>query len=385
MKRHSQIGLLMNFRHAYELRMCEAFASVALAREWELSLFSPDDVVRGAAKADGYIARGIDAATTAALKAMGKPVVSIYSNNFETGFSTVDSDHAAAGRLAAEHFLDHRFTNFAFCGYEGTPFSDWRRDAFTQRLAQNNFSCNHYPTPKNALSTFSMNLMKGEWFRMGSDYRQMLAWVRHLPKPVAVFCSNDLRAYQLACTCRNAGIKVPHEVAILGVDNDLIVCSFSSPMLSSVDTDVFSIGRTAAESLARMLESPGAEPSHIVVPPKGVVVRPSSEVYPLNPPWLSEALVFISRNIGKNLNSADVARHLGMSHTPIDKAFRSVLRTSVQKEIVRARLEMSARLLITTKLPVGEVARRAGFTRTEYFCSCFRNKFGVKPSEYRRS
>ena len=385
MKHLVKIGLLMNFRHEYELRMCEAFASVALARDWELSLFSPDDVVRGAAKADAFIARGLNAETTAALKATGKSVVSIYSDNFETGFSTVDADHAAAGRLAAEHFLDHRFTTFAFCGYDGTAFSDRRYDAFARRLAQNNFSCIHYPTPKNALLSFRTNLLKGEWFRMGSDHRQMLAWVRRLPKPVAVFCSNDLRAYQLARTCRNAGIEVPHEVAILGVDNDLMVCSFSSPMLSSVDTDVFSIGRTAAESLARMLESPSAAPSHISVPPKGVVVRPSSEVYPLNPPWLSEALVFISRNIGKNLTSADIARHLGMSHTPIDKAFRSVLGTSVQKEIVRVRLEKSARLLVTTKLPIGEIARRAGFTRTEYFCSCFRSKYGVKPSEYRRS
>ena len=225
--------------------------------------------------------------------------------------------------------------------------------------------------------------MKGEWFRMGSDYRQMQAWVRRLPKPVAVFCSNDLRAYQLAQLCRNAGIEVPHEVAILGVDNDQMVCSFSSPMLSSVDTDVFSIGRTAAESLARMLESPGAEPSHITVPPKGVVMRPSSQVYPLDPPWLSEALVFITRNVGRNLTSSDVARHLGMSHTPIDRAFRSVLGTSVQKEIVRVRLEMSARLLASTELPVGEVARRAGFSRTEYFCSCFRARFGVTPSEFR--
>ncbi len=385
MKRHAIIGLLMNYRHEYELRMCEAFAAVALARDWELSLFSPDDIVRGAAKADAFIARGLTAKTIAALKATGKPVVNIYSGDASTGFSTVDSDPVAVGRIAAEHFLDHRFSTFAFCGYDGTAFSDWRCDAFVQRLAQNNFTCHHYPTPKNALNTFRTNLMKGEWFRMGSDHRQMLAWVRRLPKPVAVLCSNDLRAYQLAQTCLKAGIDVPHEVAVLGVDNDLTVCSFSSPMLSSVDIDVYAIGQTAAESVARMLEKPDAEPTHIAVPPKGVVARPSTEVYPLKPPWLSEALVFISRNIGKNLTSSDIARHLGMSHTPIDRAFRRVLGTSVQKEIERVRLELGARLLATTRLPVGEIAKRAGFTRTEYFCSCFRNKFGVKPSEYRRS
>ena len=380
-----RIGLLLEIGRTYGRRLCEGVASVALAREWELVLYSFDDVARGVAKADAFIAREIDEKTAKTLKKLKKPVVNIYSSDSGTGFSTVDCDHAAVGRLAAEHFLDHRFTNFAFCGYEGTAFSDWRCEAFARRLAQNHFDCIRYRTPRNALIDFQKDLLKGEWFRMGTDYRQMLAWVRKLPKPVAVFCSHDLRAYQLAQTCRRAGIDVPRDVAILGVDNDIIISSFSTPMLSSIDPDAVTVGRTAAETLAYMLETPGAEPRHVFVPPKGVVVRPSSEVYPLNPPWLSEALVFISHNIGRNLTSADVARHLGMSHTPVDRAFRSVLGTSVQKEIVRVRLEMAARLLQTTTLSVGEVAKRAGFTRSEYFCSCFRAKFGVKPSEYRRS
>jgi len=379
-----RIGLLLEFGRAYGRRLCEGVASVALDREWELSLYSFDDVVRGVAKADAFIARELDAKTAKTLKTLKKPVVNIYSNDLGAGFSTVDCDHEAVGRLAAEHFLDHRFTNFAFCGYEGTAFSDRRCEAFVKRLAKNNFDCIRYRTPRNALLDFQADLLKGEWFRMGTDYKQMQAWVRKLPKPVAVFCSHDLRAYQLAQTCRRAGIDVPHDVAILGVDNDIIVCSFSTPMLSSVDPDAFAIGQTAAETLAHMIETPTAKPRHTAVPPKGVVMRPSSEVYPLNPPWLSEALVFISRNVDKNLTSADVGHHLGMSHTPIDRAFRTVLGTSVQKEIVRVRLEMGARLLEKTKLPVGEIAKRAGFSRMEYFCSCFRNKYGVRPSEYRR-
>lgn len=379
MKRFAKIGLLMEVGRAFGRRLCEGIASVALERDWELTLYSLDDAKRGMVEGDAFIARELDAKNAKLLKPLKKPMVNIYSDDSGTGFSTVDSDHGAVGRLAAEHFLDHRFTNFAFCGYEDTEFSDRRRVAFVQRLAQNRFDCNCYLAPRSALAC------PREWFRPGSDFAAMMAWVRKLPKPVAVFCSHDLRAYQLVLACRKAGVDVPREVAVLGVDNDVITCSFSSPMLSSVDPDAFSIGRVAAETLARTIEDPSSAPTHIAVQPKGVVVRPSSEIYPLDPPWLSEALVFISRNADKSLTSADVGRHLGMSHTPIDRAFRSVLGTSVQKEIVRVRLESGAHLLEKTTLPISEVARRAGFSRMEYFCTCFRARFGVKPSEYRKS
>ena len=369
----------------YARRFCIGVASVALKKGWEMALFPMDDVVRGKAKADAFITRTPDDKTAAALEAMKKPVVNVYAGGSRFGFSTVDCDHAAIGRLAAEHLLDHRFRNFAFCGYAGTALSDMRTEAFAQRLAQEHFGCTRYIPPSDALLEFRADFLRGEWFRPPTDHRRMLAWVRRLPKPVAVFCLHDYRAYQLAQICRAAGIDVPREVAILGVDNDEIVCSFSSPMLSSIDPDTPAVGRAAAETLAQLLENPDAPQRHVAIPPKGVVVRTSTEVYPLNPPWLSDALVFISRNACHNLTAADVVRHVGLSHTPVDKAFRTALGTSVQKEIVRVRLESAARLLETTTLPVGDIAKKTGFTRSEYFCSCFRSRFGVRPSEYRRS
>ena len=133
MKPHVKIGLLFGFGRAYGRRLCTGVASVALAREWELALFSLEDVEKGNAVADAFIARELDAKTVMSLKALGKPVVNIYSDDPGSGFSTVDCDHVAVGRLAAEHFLEHRFRNFAFCGYEGTVFSDRRGDAFAQK------------------------------------------------------------------------------------------------------------------------------------------------------------------------------------------------------------------------------------------------------------
>ena len=383
MRRFVRVGLLLELGRAYGRRLCEGVSSVALARGWELVSLALDDLRHDGARMDGLIARVYDERVAAVLKGLGKPCVDIFAAVRGTGFSTVDADHAAIGRLAAEHFLEHRFPTFAYCGYDGVTFSDLRRDSFVERLARAHFDCIRYATPEAARRDFTAHVLRNERLRMGPDDRQMLAWVRKLPKPVAVFCSHDLRAYQLAQTCRRAGIDVPREVAILGTDDDVIVCSFSSPMLSSVDPDAFGIGRTAAETLARLLEKPDAGPFQLTVPPKGVMMRPSTEMYPLDPPWLSEALVYINRNVGAKITSADVGRHLGMSHTPIDRAFRTVLGTSVQKEIVRARLSLAEHLLKTTSQPVGEIACRVGFSRLEYFCTSFRARYGVTPSAYR--
>lgn len=384
-KTNVKIGLLMGKGHPYARRFCIGVASVALEKGWEMALFPLEDVVRGGVEADAFITRPGDARSMAALKALGKPVVNVYVGGSRYGFSTIDCDHAAIGRLAAEHFLDHRFRNFAFCGYTGTPLSDLRAGAFARRLAEEHFDCDRYIPPSGALREFKAELLRGEWFRPPSDHRRILDWVRRLPKPVAVFCLHDHRAFQLAQICKAAGIDVPREVAILGVDNDEIVCSFSSPMLSSIDPDTPSVGRAAARTLVRLLEEPDAPTCHVAIPPRQVVARTSTEVYPLHPPWLSEALVFISRNVSRNLTATDVVRHLGYSHTSVDRAFRAGLGTSIQKEIVRVRLEMAAHLLRTTTLAVAEVSRRAGFSRPEYFCSSFRAKYGVKPSEYRKS
>lgn len=383
MKRFVRVGLLLELGRAYGRRLCEGVSSVALARGWELVSLSLADVQRDDARVDALIARVYDERMANALKALGKPCVDVFANVRGTGFSTVDADHAAIGRLAAEHFLEHRFSTFAYCGYDGVMFSDLRRDSFVQRLACSHFDCICYKTSDAARRDFMTNVLRNERLRMGPDDKQMLAWVRKLPKPVAVFCSHDLRAYQLAQTCRRIGIDVPREVAILGADDDVIVCSFSSPMLSSVDPDAFGVGRAAAETLAKLLENPSARPFQLTVPPKGVVMRPSTETYPLDPPWLSEALVYINRNVGANITSADVGRHLGMSHTPIDRAFRTVLGTSVQKEIVRARLSFAEHLLKATSQSVGEIASRVGFSRLEYFCTSFRTRYGVTPSVYR--
>ena len=185
--------------------------------------------------------------------------------------------------------------------------------------------------------------------------------------------------------CRAAGRRIPDEIAVLGVDDDPIFCNFTDPRLSSVDPDAAAVGRAALLALRedilgrRRVKSPAPR----FVRPRGLTVRESTDVFHYEPKWLGDALGFIHRNIAANLSAEDVFRHVGKSHTLVDRAFRTALGTSVQKEIMRARLDEARRLLASTALPMADVARLAGFARVQYFCNSFAAEMGCTPTEYR--
>lgn len=382
--RQKVVGVVVEHGRAYGRGICEGIAAFAQEHGgWELLALDLADV-RKPHVVDGYIARVTDRDIAAVLRKTGRPVVDVYGAFPCGAFARVDSDHDMVGRLAAHHFMEHRFKNYAFYGFEGVPFSDARRKAFVDCLKRNCFPCAVCPTSKDVRTTFNFStFFRNERFTLRADSRRVGAWLKHLAKPVAVFCSHDLCAYQLAQICRASGIDVPREAAILGVDDDTLLCAFSATMLSSVDPNAFGIGRAAAEALGRMLDGCPAAGIDIKVEPKGIVVRPSTEVYPFQPFWLSDALVFIRRNVAKGLTATDVYQFLNLSHTPVDRAFRDVLHSSVQREIVRVRFEEACRLLGNTTLSVKEIAARTGFSRLEYFCNRFKDKLGVSPLEWR--
>ena len=127
-------------------------------------------------------------------------------------------------------------------------------------------------------------------------------WVARLPKPVGVLCANDMRAWQLAEICRNEGVRVPEDVAIIGVDNDPIFCLFSCLSLSSIDTNAFEIGRRAAEVLDGLMAGDRTLfERDIRIEPVGVVNRSSTAVYPVDPPWLGDILVIWHIDIYTNI------------------------------------------------------------------------------------
>ena len=380
------IGILIERQRTYGRRLCEGIIRFARERtNWTLRIvdFMNLPQIAHNKDIDGFIARVMDDRAEEQLRATGKPVVDVFFERPRMGFAAADQNALLVGQMAAQHFIEHRFTNFAFCGYNGRSYSDRRRDAIIQCLEQNHFGCAIYRTPPSALKDFNNSVVLQERFGFASDHRALATWISKLPKPVGVFCSHDMRAYHLAEACRSLRLQIPDEVAILGADDDELVCNFSDPPLSSIDQNAYGIGYAAAETLQSMLQNPGIVPPPVLIAPVHLIERESTRIYPVNPPWLSDALIFIRRNISGNLTASDVYAAVGKSHTLVDSAFRKTFGTSVQKTIIRTRLEEAKRLIRDTSLTLTEIAAKTGFSTVQYFCSSFSKACGSSPSAYR--
>lgn len=380
------IGILIERQRTYGRRLCEGIIRFARERtNWTLRIvdFMNLPQIAHNKDIDGFIARVMDDRAEEQLRATGKPVVDVFFERPRMGFAAADQNALLVGQMAAQHFIEHRFTNFAFCGYNGRSYSDRRRDAFMQCLEQNHFPCAVYRTPPSALKDFNNSVVLQERFGFASDHRALRTWISRLPKPVGVFCSHDMRAYHLAEACRSQGLQIPEDVAILGADDDELVCNFSDPPLSSIDQNAFGIGYAAAKTLESMLQNPDVVPSPVLIDPIRLIERESTRIYTVSPPWLSDALIFIRRNISNNITASDVYAAVGKSHTLVDSAFRRTFGTSVQKTIIRTRLEEAKRLIRDTSLTLTEIAAKTGFSTAQYFCSSFSKTFGTSPSAYR--
>lgn len=381
------IGVQIEHQRAYARRLIEGIIRFAQQQnDWSLSLLEWDDIEHRERiqHFNGFITRITDANKARIFEETGKPVVDVLQHATSPLFGGADQNARLIGQLAVRYFLQHRFTRFAFCGHEGKPYSDRRRAAFVECLRLNHFRCSVYPTPASVIRNFDSSVMRIERYTPRGEIKSLCKWAEKLEKPVAVFCSHDLRAHQLIKACIASGIKVPDETAVLGVDNDDFICNFTEPNISSIDPDAENIGFAAADTLYQMLKNPGTPPPPLVkVKPKGLVERASTRTYPVDPPWLSDALVFISTNVAHRISASDVFAHLNKSHSTVDDAFRRVLGHTVSKAIFNSRIEEATRLLRTSTRPITEISRLSGFDSVQYFTNLFTKTIGKSPSLYR--
>ena len=374
--RNFRIGVLVERQRAYGRRLCEGAAAYACeCQGLSLGMLEWRDLenARSLSGYDAFIVRVLDDRMDRILRRTRKPVVDVFFGKRRAGFGVADLDNAAIAGLAAEHFISRGFREFAYCGYNGINFSDTRRTAFARKVEEAGCVCRVFDTGKSDVKDFGENVVRGERYApMASEAAAIRKWLKKLPKPIAIFCSHDLRAHQVLTLCQQAEICVPQEVAILGVDDDAILCGFTMPTLSSIDPDGFETGREAVRIAHAMLLDPAVrrDPPQVFVKPLQLIVRESTEVYPVEPPWLADALVYIGRNATRGITAADVFAHVGLSHTAVASVFRKKLGMTVQELLAKTRLEEACRLL-QAKLSVTEVAKRAGFSSVQYFCRAF--------------
>ena len=380
-----RIGLQIEKSREHGRALLSGLAEFALScPDWRFDLLDPDDLLdtRAIDACDGLVVRVMDDRTADILEKSGKPVVDTYGRADAPRFDTIRLDDDAIAQMATDCLADHRFVNCAFCGFAGPRFSAARGGAFTAAVRRSGRTCFAYAGEESA--PLADTFFRNERTDRIPDARALADWIASLPKPVAVFCCNDIRAFQLLRVCESAGIKVPDEVAVLGVDNDVLLCTFTRPPLSSIDTDPAALGRRAGELLAERIEGTARTPRLVLHPPRRVIERASTEVYPFSTPWLSDAMVYIRRNLTKGISAKDVIARLGYSHTAVNNAFRAELGTSVHQEILHQRLDLAKRLLRETESPAAKIATEAGFLNAQYFSRAFSAAFGTTPDAWRR-
>jgi len=328
----------------------------------------------------GIIARVETPKVADAILATGLPVIALDLSEQQlspesplAGLCEIISDSHHAARMAAEHLLERGFRDYAFVGVPGRIWSQRRQESFSQRLAESGFEPHVYQAPKRKRDR--------EW---GREQTIMADWLRTLPKPVGLMACNDDRGREILEACRAAGMQVPEEIAVVGVDNDALLCDLSDPPLSSVALNAERGGFEAAMLLDRLMRGEVEEREQIVVEPLHVVTRRSTDVIALHDREVAEALGFIRAAASRPIRVDHVVADLGLSRRTLEIRFQKALGRSIHAEIQRVHLERAKRLLLETDLPIPKVAEISGFTTASYFAQAFRREFDTTPARYRR-
>ena len=212
----------------------------------------------------------------------------------------------------------------------------------------------------------------------------MANWILSLPRPVAVFACYDIKAQQILDVCREHRIKVPEELALLGVDNDELLCDLCTPPLSSVIPAAHKTGREAARLLNLMMNDEKVDGLAHLIEPIGIATRQSTDILAIDDPEVAAAMRFIRDHSCTGINVHDVLAQLTLSRRVFERRFHEIVGRTPHQEITRRRVERIRRLLVETDLTLGQIARRTGFQNEEYMSVAFRRAMNVPPGKYRR-
>lgn len=322
-------------------------------------------------KGDGIIVRGENRRITQAIERLPSPVIDLTPSRLLPRAPWVKSDDAAIAGLAAHHFLERGFRNFAFCGDTRFSWSNRRREQFELLIRAAGKTCSVYEPQKRPAS--------GD-----VEVDRIAEWLTDLPKPIAVFASYDNRGQQVLEGCRRAGLAVPEEVAVLGVDNDEVLCALSPPPLSSITLNPRRTGWEAAALLSLMMKGEKLEPAPHLIPPIGIATRQSTDILAVADPKLAAALRYIREHACEGIRVSDVLRQCPMARRALETRFRKLLGRTPRQEILRVQLTRVKELLVGTQLPVWEIADRTGF-EPEYLSAVFKQETSLAPSAYRKT
>jgi LacI family transcriptional regulator len=301
-------------------------------------------------------------------------VVSSASEEFIPGCGHIIGDHEGIGRMGAEHLMDRGFKNFGYCGFDDVFWSRLRQKGFCNYLQDKKYNINVYtqpPLPPNLL-----------WEK---EQRYILQWLETLPLPIGIMACADERSEHILQACKTAGLKIPDEVAIVGADDDEMICNLCYPTLSSVAFNTEQVGFEAAALLEKMIRGdPPQEEKEIILKPTYVHIRQSTDVMAVDDFIVAKALNFIKSNSHRQLSVDTVTNNLNISRRKLERKIKHSLNSSIYKQIVKYRAQKVEQLLIETDLTLSQIAFKLEFTNHQQIDRYFRCYKGITPSEFRK-
>jgi LacI family transcriptional regulator len=291
-----------------------------------------------------------------------------------SGFPLVHVDDRAVGEMAAEHLLERGFRHFAYLGIRRENWSHIRQEAFRAALESRGYPVTVRSEPRHDLESETWELHQ----------TRLAQWLSRLPKPVGIMVCSDQRGSQLLEACLRAGLRVPEEVAVIGVDNDEPLCNVCQPTLTSVLPGHERTGYEAAALLERLMRGALPPRKPTLIAPIKIVTRLSTDFLAVDDDAVSRALCIIREHAVHRIRIDEIASRVGVSRSVLQRRFRASLGRTLNEELIQQRLKVAQQLLLESSLSLTEIAERSGFEHAEYMANVFRARLNRSPAGMRR-
>jgi LacI family transcriptional regulator len=383
MPKTHRIALLFNANKIYDREIIAGIASYLRGTRVSWDLFLEEDFrcrLQGIDdwQGDGIIADFDDPSVAAALSNRDVPVVAVGGSyqdqaQYPANVPYVATDNFKLVNLAYDHLIEAGLTRFAMFSLPEAAENRWAQErelAFTQLMKRDRLDALIYRGQATSAPTWN------------TAVEQLIAWLESLPKPVGIIAVTDARARQLLQACMIAGIAVPEQVALIGIDNDPLAGLLTRIPLSSVIQGTEEMGKTAAYLLHQMLNGKRLPGSRTLVPPVGINVLASSRHEALKHPHVMRARHFIRQYACQGIKTEQVADYVGISRSSLESHFRQELGRSVHDEILRFKLDAATTILASERCNIAELAINCGFTSVQYMHAVFKRELGCTPRKY---
>lgn len=337
-------------------------------------LYGEDGVVRWVKKwkVDAIIAQLKDV-DVEKLNKLNIPIIIQNYKERVDNICNITGDYFKTGEMAADFFMKRGFSHFAYYGFNDAIWSRERASGFRNRIEECGYE----------LSILGNSEKRSEHWSF--DLPLLSRWLLSLPKPTALLACDDLFASQITETCKICNIAVPGEIAVLGVDNDELLCSISDPPLSSIVLDVENGGYRAAEVLQQLMER-SAQTSqifNIVIQPIRIEQRQSTEKFVVKDKYILEVIEYIKAHFEDNLNINDLLGMVPLSRRLLEIKFKKEVGVSVYQYVLQYRVEQLADLLLKTDKPLMELADMCGFDGSKNVACVFYKYKKMTPLKWR--